>query len=73
MRVSETATDKIRIMTFNTWRMGTMVNNGQEKVAKHIKAVDPDLVALQEAHKDNEFHMVQSLLGHGWTTVSPNE
>lgn len=38
---------EFRVMTFNTWIHGRNVNNGLEKIAKHIKAVNPDVVVLQ--------------------------
>ena len=37
----------LRVMTFNIWRSGTQVQNGLYKVAKHVRIVDPDIVALQ--------------------------
>lgn len=37
----------LRIMTFNIWKSGTEVENGLYKVAKHIRIIDPDIVALQ--------------------------
>ncbi|KAL7080566.1 hypothetical protein ACQ4LE_000295 [Meloidogyne hapla] len=38
----------LRVMTFNIWVSGANVKDGLEKIAKHIKKVDPDIVALQE-------------------------
>lgn len=37
----------LRIMTFNVWISGLYVDNGIEKIAKAIKEVNPDVVALQ--------------------------
>ncbi len=56
-------------MTFNMWHTGESVEDGQNKVAKHIKRVNPDVVAMQEAHNDNTFQMVMDILGGGWAVV----
>ena len=37
----------LRILTFNTWLFGGSVNDGLYKLAKHIKILQPDIVALQ--------------------------
>ena len=37
----------LRVMTFNTWLSGAKVENGLEKIAKHIALLQPDIVALQ--------------------------
>ena len=38
---------QLRVMTFNIWVSGANVEKGMEKIAKHILAVDPDIVAIQ--------------------------
>ena len=38
---------QLRVMTFNIWVSGANVEKGMEKIAKHIQAVDPDIVAIQ--------------------------
>ncbi|CAD5225327.1 unnamed protein product [Bursaphelenchus okinawaensis] len=57
---------KLRFMSFNLWFTGHMVSNGLEKVAKHIKRVDPDIVALQEVQTVYELDELMDLLGPGW-------
>ena len=42
-----TSTSTIRVMTFNVWLCGTQVKQGLDKIAKHIKMIDPDVVALE--------------------------
>ena len=42
-----TSQNGIRLMTFNIWQSGANVENGQQKIAKHILMVNPDVVALQ--------------------------
>jgi hypothetical protein len=37
----------LRVMTFNIWYGGSKVENGIQKIAKHIKFIDPDVVAIQ--------------------------
>ncbi|KIH48571.1 hypothetical protein ANCDUO_21358, partial [Ancylostoma duodenale] len=37
----------IRIMSFNVWVSGKSVYNGLQKIARHIKKVRPDIVAMQ--------------------------
>jgi hypothetical protein len=37
----------LRVMTFNTWHYGTMVENGLQKIAKHINRLSPDIVSFQ--------------------------
>uniref|UniRef100_A0A914I3Z6 Endonuclease/exonuclease/phosphatase domain-containing protein n=1 Tax=Globodera rostochiensis TaxID=31243 RepID=A0A914I3Z6_GLORO len=38
----------MRILTMNTWHAGQHVENGFSKIAKHIKALNADVVLLQE-------------------------
>jgi hypothetical protein len=37
----------IRVMTFNIWKNGSQVENGLAKIVKHIKFINPDIVAIQ--------------------------
>lgn len=37
----------LRVMTMNIWNSGAHVKDGLYKVAKHIKLLNPDIVALQ--------------------------
>lgn len=39
--------DNFTVMTFNIWVSGTNVENGTEKIANHIKWVNPDVIGLQ--------------------------
>nr|WGC84588.1 extracellular nuclease 1 [Bursaphelenchus xylophilus] len=38
----------VTIMTFNTWQSGANVDDGINKIAKHILQNDPDIVGVQE-------------------------
>ncbi|KAH7703873.1 Protein F14F9.5 [Aphelenchoides avenae] len=55
-------------MTFNIWLSGASVENGVEKIAKHIKQVNPDVVALQEVYPD-ALGNIMVALGPGWTGI----
>ena len=37
----------LRVMTFNTLKAGTLVEDGIEKIGRHIRHVDADIVLLQ--------------------------
>lgn len=54
-----------RIMTFNVCHAGATVENGLAKIAKHILAVNPDIVPLQEIDDKNTVQLLQ-LLGRKW-------
>lgn len=54
-------------MTFNLWVSGTNVQNGLQKVAKHIKSVDADIVALQEFQGANIPYLLGILNDSIWT------
>jgi endonuclease/exonuclease/phosphatase family metal-dependent hydrolase len=63
----------LRIMTFNTWVFGEHVNDGLNKIAKHIKLVDPDIVALQEVQTKEAFENLVEILGPKYSgTISPS-
>jgi endonuclease/exonuclease/phosphatase family metal-dependent hydrolase len=63
----------LRIMSFNTWMFGEMVNDGLNKIAKHIKLVEPDIVALQEVLTHEKFEKLLQILGPQWSgTTSPS-
>ncbi|VDM66681.1 unnamed protein product [Strongylus vulgaris] len=36
-------------MSFNVWASGKSVHNGLEKIARHVKFVRPDIVAMQSS------------------------
>ncbi|CAD5231507.1 unnamed protein product [Bursaphelenchus xylophilus] len=57
---------KFRFMSFNLWFNGHMVKDGLQKIAKHIKKVDPDVVALQEIQTVYELDELLDLLGPDW-------
>ncbi|KAH7700135.1 Protein F14F9.5 [Aphelenchoides avenae] len=59
----------LRIMSFNIWVSGENVQDGLYKVAKHIRLVDPDIVALQEVMTAEVFTNLTRLLGPQWTGV----
>ncbi len=46
-QLGEETSTVIRVMTFNIWLSGQEVTDGLQKIAKHIKLVDADVVALQ--------------------------
>ncbi|WKY13260.1 hypothetical protein Q1695_004239 [Nippostrongylus brasiliensis] len=57
-------------MTFNTWNAGRNVNDGLRKVAKHIDAVAPDLVALQDMDSKASLKTLLSHLEHRYMGVT---
>uniref|UniRef100_A0A1I7X850 Endo/exonuclease/phosphatase domain-containing protein n=1 Tax=Heterorhabditis bacteriophora TaxID=37862 RepID=A0A1I7X850_HETBA len=57
----------LRMMTFNVWKSGTSVENGILKIEKHIKAVDPDVVAIQEITDEPGLYKIKTLLGEEWS------
>ncbi|CAI2353682.1 unnamed protein product [Caenorhabditis sp. 36 PRJEB53466] len=61
----------VRLMTFNIWQSGVNVENGQQKIAKHILMVNPDVVALQEVYA-NVTRNLTLMLGHPWVAVEHN-
>uniref|UniRef100_A0A914CM45 Endonuclease/exonuclease/phosphatase domain-containing protein n=1 Tax=Acrobeloides nanus TaxID=290746 RepID=A0A914CM45_9BILA len=56
-------------MTFNIWRDGTQVENGLAKIVKHIKFINPDIVAIQELKKPETLKNITNLLGPDWTGI----
>ncbi|CAB3398934.1 unnamed protein product [Caenorhabditis bovis] len=58
----------VRVMTFNVWNSGANVENGQQKIAKHILLVRPDIVALQEVYA-NVTRNLTMMLGPPWIAV----
>ncbi|EFP05876.1 hypothetical protein CRE_27203 [Caenorhabditis remanei] len=66
-----TSQNGIRLMTFNIWQSGANVENGQQKIAKHILMVNPDVVALQEVYA-NVTRNLTLMLGHPWVAVDRN-
>ncbi|KAI6190493.1 Endo/exonuclease/phosphatase domain-containing protein [Aphelenchoides bicaudatus] len=63
----------LKLMTFNTWLIGSSVNDGLAKIAKHIKLVDPDIVGLQEIVSNDKFYQLIELLGDPWTYAYIND
>uniref|UniRef100_A0A914C8V1 Endonuclease/exonuclease/phosphatase domain-containing protein n=1 Tax=Acrobeloides nanus TaxID=290746 RepID=A0A914C8V1_9BILA len=53
-------------MTFNTWCSGDKVKNGRDKIARHINAVNPDVVALQEVYDSQTADDFVKRLGEPW-------
>uniref|UniRef100_A0A915I9Z5 Endonuclease/exonuclease/phosphatase domain-containing protein n=1 Tax=Romanomermis culicivorax TaxID=13658 RepID=A0A915I9Z5_ROMCU len=62
-------TPTFRVMTFNTWNTGAHVRDGLYKIAKHIRYVYPDIVAIQEFHYATDVPEVLKLLGPEWSGV----
>ncbi|EFO18696.1 hypothetical protein LOAG_09798 [Loa loa] len=56
-------------MTFNTWLTGNNVENGLAKIAKHIKRINPDVVALQEINDIKRLQHLITEMGKGWVTA----
>ncbi len=42
--------DRLRVLVWNAWRGGNEVDQGPEKVLAVVRAVDPDLVLMQESY-----------------------
>jgi endonuclease/exonuclease/phosphatase family metal-dependent hydrolase len=61
------AAEILRIMSFNIWMSGVKVEDGIHKIAKHIKLVDPDIVALQEVDRPEILRNITKRLGGSWT------
>ncbi|GMT24678.1 hypothetical protein PFISCL1PPCAC_15975, partial [Pristionchus fissidentatus] len=59
----------LKVMTFNIWLSGAEVSNGMEKIAKQIKEVNPDVVALQEVESPDVVSNITTMLGEGWSGV----
>uniref|UniRef100_A0A914Y4G6 Endonuclease/exonuclease/phosphatase domain-containing protein n=1 Tax=Panagrolaimus superbus TaxID=310955 RepID=A0A914Y4G6_9BILA len=63
----------LRILTFNTWYFGKKVENGLDKIVKHIKLLKPDIVALQEIQTALLFKEFLDKLGAEWSgVITPN-
>uniref|UniRef100_A0A0K0DE11 Endo/exonuclease/phosphatase domain-containing protein n=1 Tax=Angiostrongylus cantonensis TaxID=6313 RepID=A0A0K0DE11_ANGCA len=56
-------------MTFNLWISGANVNNGLQKIAKHIALINPDIAALQEVVSIDALNNLTALLGDEWTGI----
>uniref|UniRef100_A0A914X0I3 Endonuclease/exonuclease/phosphatase domain-containing protein n=1 Tax=Plectus sambesii TaxID=2011161 RepID=A0A914X0I3_9BILA len=65
-KVLQNTPANIRILTFNIWNSGQNVQDGLLKIAKHIKLVDPDIVALQEVEDKSHFDSIVTSLGAPW-------
>ncbi|TKR88772.1 hypothetical protein L596_012961 [Steinernema carpocapsae] len=64
---------KLRIMTFNIWLSGAEVTDGMKKIARHILANNPDIVALQEIWTTDVIGNLTSLMGDKWTGICKNQ
>ncbi|MEE2896185.1 MAG: endonuclease/exonuclease/phosphatase family protein [Planctomycetota bacterium] len=42
--------DRLRVLVWNAWRGGNEVDRGPEKVLEVVRAVEPDLVLMQESY-----------------------
>ncbi|CAJ0574208.1 unnamed protein product, partial [Mesorhabditis spiculigera] len=67
------AEKSFRVVSFNTWQMGLHVEEGMEKLAKHILALEPDIVSLQEVQTPESAQNLTSLLPEGWTIIYANK
>ncbi|KAK6019013.1 hypothetical protein OSTOST_15367, partial [Ostertagia ostertagi] len=59
----------LRVMTFIFGLSGASVNNGLQKIAKHILLVNPDIVALQEVENEHVVGNLTQMLGEEWVGV----
>ncbi|GMR40258.1 hypothetical protein PMAYCL1PPCAC_10453 [Pristionchus mayeri] len=59
----------LKVMTFNIWLSGAEVKDGIEKIAKQIREVNPDIVALQEVEAPDVITNITEILGAGWYGV----
>uniref|UniRef100_A0A7E4UY11 Endo/exonuclease/phosphatase domain-containing protein n=1 Tax=Panagrellus redivivus TaxID=6233 RepID=A0A7E4UY11_PANRE len=64
-------------MTFNIWNSGANVDRGLYKIAKHIRIVDADVIAIQEVQYNWTMSNLLSRLGPGYygyafDTANPN-
>uniref|UniRef100_A0A914I5H6 Endonuclease/exonuclease/phosphatase domain-containing protein n=1 Tax=Globodera rostochiensis TaxID=31243 RepID=A0A914I5H6_GLORO len=53
----------LRVMSFNIWLSGKRVKNGLKKISDQIKAVDPDIVTIQELQTVEVGRNLTDLLG----------
>jgi endonuclease/exonuclease/phosphatase family metal-dependent hydrolase len=60
-------------MTFNMWNSGDNVENGPQKIANHILAVNPDIAAVEEVNDLNFMVTLLSLLGPQWQGKTNNQ
>lgn len=59
----------LRIMTFNTYSGGLKVNDGINKIAKHINLLNPDVVILQEVENIAILDELVEVAGSKWQAV----
>ncbi|CAJ0961894.1 unnamed protein product, partial [Mesorhabditis belari] len=53
---------RFRVLSLNLWVSAVHVENGLEKVAKHIDILEPDIIALQEVMNDTTVPEIIQLL-----------
>ncbi len=53
---------KIKVLQFNIWQEGTIVENGFSSIVQNIKALDPDLVTFSEVRNYNGVSFIPHLL-----------
>ncbi|KAL3068762.1 hypothetical protein niasHS_017328 [Heterodera schachtii] len=56
----------LRVLTMNTWQAGGKVENGLNKIVKHIRALHADIVFLQEMNA-KAFDELMKKLGNQWS------
>lgn len=62
----------LRVMTFNCFVSGDMVERGLEKIAKHILANEPEIVFLQEMNNVHIRDLLSRLDDRVWSSCSRN-
>uniref|UniRef100_A0A7E4VIV0 Endo/exonuclease/phosphatase domain-containing protein n=1 Tax=Panagrellus redivivus TaxID=6233 RepID=A0A7E4VIV0_PANRE len=73
MAAIKNGTNHLRAMTFNLWLAGDNVVGGAYKIAKHIRIVDPDVVALQEVQYKTTLDELLDKLGPGYSGFAIHE
>jgi len=63
----------LRLMTFNLWNSGDNVENGLNKIAKHILDVNPDIAALEEVNDLDTLMDLLAILGPDWSGKTNNQ
>lgn len=63
-------TGDLRIMTFNIWFNGKKVDNGINKIAKHINTINPDVACLQEVATLHCLDKTLEAVGETWSAIA---
>lgn len=58
--------DELRVVSFNMWYGGTMVNDYHRKQLQYIVDSGADIVGLQESFPSHSYRLAQALGWHAW-------